>query len=45
METYKVTVSAFIEAVGTREAIQIFMEESEMAKWDELTCTKKEDTI
>ena len=42
MDTYKVTVSAFIEAVGTREAIQLFLEELDEAKWDKLECTKEE---
>ena len=45
MDTYKVTVTAFIEAVGTREAIQLFMEELELATWDKLECTKEEDKL
>ncbi len=43
MKTYKITASASIEAVSTREAIQLFIEESELANWDELTCTKNEE--
>ena len=42
MDTYKVTVTAFMETVGTREAINIFLEELDKAKWDNLKCTKEE---
>ena len=45
MDTYKITVTAFIEAVSTREAIQIFMEELDNANWDKLECTKEERKI
>ena len=45
MDTYKVTVTAFIEAVGTREAINIFLEELDKAKWNKLECTKEERKI
>ena len=45
MDTYKITVTAFIEAVSTREAIQIFLEELDNANWDKLECTKEERKI